>query len=66
MNFFGRPRRQHFCTVHGEYEVTASDGTTRRFPAGSLLLLEDTTSKGHATRITSGDDALVVAVALAD
>ncbi len=60
------PRRQLFCALRGEYEVTASDGTVRRFPAGSLLLLEDTTGKGHATRITSGDDALVVAVALAD
>ena len=60
------PRRQLFCNLRGEYEVTASDGTTRRFPAGSLLLLEDTTGKGHSTRITSGDDALLVAVALAD
>jgi len=59
-------RRQLFCTLRGEYEVTTSDGTTRRFPAGSLLLLEDTTGKGHATRITSEEDALVVAVALAD
>ena len=46
--------------------MTACDGTTRRFPAGSLLLLEDTTGKGHATRITSEKDALLVAVALAD
>jgi hypothetical protein len=55
-----------FCNLQGEYEVTASDGTTRRFPAGSLLLLEDTTGKGHRTRITSDDDVLLVAVALTD
>lgn len=60
------PRRKLFCTIHGEYEVTASDGTARRFPAGSLLLLEDTTGKGHAKRITGHDDMLIVAVALAD
>ncbi len=60
------PRRQLFCTLQGEYEVTASDGSIRRFPAGSLLLLEDTTSKGQATRITSDNDVLIVAVALAD
>jgi hypothetical protein len=60
------PRRQFFCNLRGEYEVTASDGSIRRFPAGSLLLLEDTTGKGHATRITSNDDVLIVAVALAD
>ncbi|MEA2596197.1 MAG: hypothetical protein QOF01_2666 [Thermomicrobiales bacterium] len=60
------PRRQLFCNLRGEYEVTASDGTVRRFPAGSVLLLEDTTGKGHATRITSDNDVLLVAVALAD
>lgn len=60
------PRRQLFCSLQGEYEITASDGAVRRFPAGSVLLLEDTTGKGHATRITSDDDVLLVAVALAD
>lgn len=60
------PRRQLFCNLRGEYEVTASDGTVRRFPAGSLLLLEDTTGAGHMTRIVSDDDALVVSVALAE
>jgi hypothetical protein len=56
------PRRQFFCTICGEYEVTASDGTRRRFPVGSLLLLEDTTGAGHATRILA--DALIFTVAL--
>ena len=35
------PRRQIFCTVEGEYEMTASDGEVRCFPAGSVLLVED-------------------------
>ncbi len=60
------PRRQLLCNLKGEYEVTTSDGAVRRFPAGSVLLLEDTTGKGHTTRITSGDEVLIVAVALAD
>ena len=60
------PRRQVFCTLRGEYEVTASDGEVRRFPVGSLLLLEDTTGKGRATRIVGGADGLVFDVALAD
>ena len=60
------PRRQLFCNLRGEYGVTASDGTTRRFPAGSVLLLEDTTGKGHASRIIGGEDALLVSVALAE
>jgi len=60
------PHRQLFCTLHGEYEVTASDGTVRRFPAGSVLLLEDTTGNGHTTRIVSDEDVLIVSVTLAD
>ena len=59
------PRRQLFCTLRDEYEVTASDGVVRRFPVGSLLLLEDTTGTGHATRLTGGGDVLILAVTLA-
>ena len=60
------PRRQVFCTVKGNYEVTASDGDTRRFPPGSVLMFEDTNGTGHSTRIISGEGALVFAVLLAD
>ena len=60
------PNRQIFCTMAGVYEITASDGTSRNFPIGAVLLLEDTHGKGHSTRITSDVDALVFAVTLAD
>jgi hypothetical protein len=60
------PRRQIFCTLQGEYEVAASDGGVRRFPPGSVLLLEDIWGKGHATRIISEDDVLVFGVVLTD
>jgi hypothetical protein len=60
------PQRQIFCTLQGEYEVTASDGTLRHFPAGSVLLLEDTSGKGHSTRITGKSEVLVFGVVLAD
>ena len=60
------PQRQVFCVLRGEAEVTASDSAVRRFPAGSVLLLEDTHGKGHATRITSAEDVLIFGVALAD
>jgi hypothetical protein len=46
--------------------VTASDGAVRRFAAGSVLLTDDTTGKGHTTRVSSEDDVLLVAVALVD
>ena len=60
------PRRQVFCTAQGEYEITASDGDTRRFPPGSVLLLEDTYGKGHSTHIIGEEGGLVFAVVLAD
>ena len=60
------PRRQIFCMVQGEVEVTASDGTVRNFPTGSVLLLEDTSGKGHSTRVTSKQDVPILAVVLAD
>jgi hypothetical protein len=56
------PRRQLFCCMRGGYEITASDGTTRRFRPGDLLLFEDTSGEGHATRIL--EDTLVFTVAL--
>jgi hypothetical protein len=60
------PQRQIFCVLQGECQVMASDGSVRRFSAGSVLLLEDTWGKGHATRVTSGEDLLIFGVALAD
>ena len=59
------PRRMVFVTAQGEYEVTAGGGAARRFPPGSVLLLEDTTSAGHPTRITSAEAVVVFAVRLA-
>ena len=60
------PRRQLFCTLRGAYEITASDGATRRFSAGSVLLFENTFGKGHSTRVLEEEPALVVAVTLPD
>ena len=58
------PRRAIFVTSRGEYQVTASNGAMRRFPTGSVLILEDTTGEGHSTRITSTEDCIVFAVGL--
>ena len=59
------PRRAIFVTVRGEYRVTTSDGVARRFPAGSVLILDDTTGDGHSTAITSDVDCIMFAVGLA-
>lgn len=58
------PARQMICTLAGRFEVTASDGRAREFGSGSLLLLEDTSGTGHATRVLT-DELVVAAVTLA-
>jgi len=58
------PRRQIFVTVQGEYQVTAGDGAVRRFPPGSVLVVEDTTGSGHSTKIIDTEDCVIFAVGL--
>ena len=60
------PQRQVFCIMQGEYEVTASDGTVRRLPTGSVILLEDTWGKGHSSVVVSNEDGLIFGVVLTD
>ena len=36
--------------LHGAFSVEVSDGEVREFPPGSVVLVEDTTGKGHTTR----------------
>ena len=56
--------RNFFVVIHGEWEVTASDGERRRFGPQSLLLVEDTMGKGHKSRVVS--DSIVAIIELAD
>src|SRR5438105_14666975 len=56
--------RTMFFVLTGEWEVTASDGEARRFSAGSVLLVEDTSGKGHRSRVTGKEDSLAAMVEL--
>jgi len=56
--------RNMFFVLSGEWEVTASDGETRRFSAGSALLVEDTNGKGHSSRVASETNSLAAMVEL--
>jgi len=47
------PKRWFMVTLAGEIEVTTTDGETRRFGPGSLWLIDDTTGRGHNTRVLS-------------
>jgi uncharacterized cupin superfamily protein len=43
------PRRQWVIMLRGTIRVTVTDGESRQFSPGDLLLLEDTTGIGHVT-----------------
>lgn len=43
------PRRQWVVVLRGAIEVEVSDGTRRRFGPGELLLVTDTSGRGHTT-----------------
>jgi len=60
------PRRQILFFLSGEMEVQVSDGEVRRFSAGSIVLVEDTTGKGHVSRVVSSTDVVTVVVQLPD
>jgi hypothetical protein len=44
------PTRQFLVLLSGEVEMETTGGTARRFSPGDLVLLEDTSGKGHVTR----------------
>jgi hypothetical protein len=45
-------------------EVHVSDGEVRQFRAGSMVLHEDTTGKGHLSRVVGPTEAVAVVVQL--
>ena len=55
------PKTQFFCCLKGDVELTTSDGDVQRFKAGDVFLLEDTSGKGHTTRVI-GEAAFEAAV----
>jgi hypothetical protein len=48
------PRRQFVITLSGQVEIETGDGTVRRFGPGDVMLAEDTSGRGHSTRVIGG------------
>ena len=44
------PRRQYIINLDNGVQITASDGESRVIGAGEVLLVEDTTGKGHLSK----------------
>jgi len=49
-DFHNPPRRQFVITLSGAVELKVSDGSTRVFGPGDVLLAEDTRGAGHSAR----------------
>ena len=60
------PARNYWFVLSGEMELTASDGETRQFPPGSVLLAEDTAGKGHTTTVVGESEVRLAVVEKAD
>jgi len=56
------PRRMYLIALKGMSEVTAGDGQVRRFGPGSVILMDDTTGKGHITRAVGSEDHVALTV----
>ena len=65
-DFHPAPRRQFIFFLSGELEVEVSDGETRRFGPGAMLVLEDTVGQGHVSRVVGEERAYIVAVPITD
>ena len=59
------PRRQYIISLSGHIEIELGDGTTHTFNPGDARLVEDTTGKGHITRVPGDTPSISCVVPLA-
>ena len=56
LDYHPAPRRQFIVNLSGAVEITASDGEARVFGPGSIMLVEDTTGKGHISKAVGNEE----------
>jgi hypothetical protein len=54
LDWHNAPRRQYIINLDAGVRITASDGETRIIGAGEVLLVQDTTGKGHLSQAVEG------------
>lgn len=50
LSWHNAPRRQYIVNLDAGVQITASDGEARVIGAGEVILVEDTTGKGHLSK----------------
>lgn len=58
------PRRQVVSHLEGILEIEVGDGEARRFSKGDVRWMEDTSGRGHVTRVVSSEAVLLLVVPL--
>ena len=53
------PRKQYVLVLEGILEVEAGSGEKRSFCPGSVLLVTDTSGRGHRTNVLSDEGVLL-------
>lgn len=60
------PRRQYVITLSGHGELEVAGGKKIPVGPGNIDLVEDTTGKGHITRVTGSEDRVTLQLPLSD
>ncbi len=60
------PRRQYVITLSGRGQIEVAGGVKISLEPGHIELVEDTTGKGHTTRVVGTEDRVSIAIPLAD
>jgi hypothetical protein len=60
------PRRQYVITLSGHAELEVAGGKKITVGPGNVDLVEDTTGKGHVTKVVGTDDRITLQLPLAD
>ena len=61
-NWHTAPRKQFNFVVQGHADITASDGQVLRLSPGMVLLIDDTTGKGHITSCVGEQDHIALMI----
>ena len=59
------PRRQFVIILSGQLEIGLGDGSKHVFGPGAARLVEDTTGKGHTTRVLGNQICVTATIPLA-
>ena len=58
------PRRQFVIILAGQLEIGLGDGSKQVFGPGDARLVEDTTGRGHTTRVHGSEPCLTATIPL--